>query len=597
MNPFPPSSVFRIARIIRPHLGRAALGGVCIVAAGAAQLAFPQLVGGLIDGTIDASRLDWLRYGLMLLGVLVLQILATMGRSRTLYSTGSIIVADLRNRLFASLLRKEMSFFDQQQIGDLSSRLAADVELVQQALTYGAGYLAQALVTGMGSLVMIILISGRMSLLTLLVLPVVTLGGRWIGTRMRELSKLRQQEVARGGELAHEALSNIRLVHAFGQEKSEIGKYRQAVEASLKASNRVNSLFSNFEGLNSLINALALLLIVAAGRQLIASGEMTVGKLASFTLYATLLVSAATTVSSFWGQWMRARGSLDRITELLDPDPSPVSEKEQRPALLGSVEFRSVGFSYPSRPGQRVLENFNLTIRAGEKVALIGPSGAGKSTIVSLLLGFYQPCRGQLVIDGQPLTLDSRASVRRQIALVEQEPTLFSGTIRENILYGSPDGATDEESFLRAIAMANAADFIESFPDRFETRVGNRGIQLSGGQKQRIAIARALLRNPRILILDEATSALDTENEEQVQSALRCLMANRTTIMIAHRLSTIADADRVIVLRSGRIIQDGAPETLRGDPEGPFSSMLKKQNLGVGIAQRPAPLDRPGGIG
>ncbi len=412
----------------------------------------------------------------------------------------------------------------------------------------------------------------------IVVVPLAIFAAGWVGRRISRISKSIQESLARCGQIAQETFSNIRLVHAFTQETLEQEKYDQATKKSLDFSIDSTRLLAGFQGASNFVQYLALLVILWVGGKLVASQSLSMGSLTSFILYTGMAASSAAALSSFWGEWMKSIGATERIFELLNRTPQTRTDMETNiHHLNGDLEFKNITFSYPSRLEQEALKSFNLKIAAGEKIAIVGPSGAGKSTVANLILGFYIPSAGHLTFDGIRSDQLSLSDIRKHIAIVEQEPSLFSGSIFDNIRYALPDPQVDDEAIFKVAKLANAHDFISSFPQGYATLLGDRGVQLSGGQKQRIAIARALLRNPKILILDEATSALDSESEHQVQKALERLMQNRTSIIIAHRYSTIINAKRLIVMQQGKIIQTGTHDQLIQDPKGLYYRLIKNQ--------------------
>jgi len=568
-------------RLLRPYALRLAAGYALLLITALFQLFYPKAIALFIDQSIAATASTWLLWMALAMAALLLVHAAAIAVRRYLFaSTGSLVVADLRNAFFAAVLGQEQQFFDTENVGDLTNRLSTDVEHLQEALTVDAAMLAHTAITGIGAAIMLLLISPMLSLLVLVLAPLVVWSMRWVGARSRTLSKMKQERLAYCARLAQEVFSNARLVHAFTREPEERQKFGEATRAARGYSLSSDRLFSGLEGGATFVQSLALLVTVLVGGALVARHSLSLGELTGFILYAGMAAGSATTLGGMWGEWMRAMGATDRVFELLAGAPTPDAAPKQAAARLDSViRFDAVGFSYPTRPQHEALSDFSLTIQPGEKIALVGGSGAGKSTVVSLLLGFYAPTRGAIRVDEVDVAMLDRTELRRQIAIVEQEPALFSCSILDNIRYGavSPDISDDE--VLQAARHAYVDEFVSRFPDGYATRVGARGLQLSGGQKQRVAIARALLRDPRLLILDEATSALDSESESKVQAALRHVMAGRTTIIIAHRLSTITFADRVVALREGRIVQCGSHAELMQSRDGYYRQLVAAQML------------------
>lgn len=571
-------------RLAHPYIGRFAMGFVLMLVTVVVELAFPKAIAFMIDNVGTEVHTQWL--GWLILGLVVVFALQSVALGCQQYmfeSTGNMIVRDIRQKLYHSIINKNISFFDRNSVGELCNRLSSDVELLQDTLSSSMAVAIRSVFVVIGGVVLLITISPSLSIMILIIIPVSVAMAKIVGKQLSSKSRQLQARLADNGSVAQENFSNIRLVHAFNQKQKSLQKYQETTNNSLTFSLLTTRLFSSFQGGISFVRYLALLIILWVGAGLISSGEMTVGGLTSFVLYTGMVATSATAVSSFWGSWMRSIGATERVFDLMRDD----AEREQELAMsqplqqgkqvTGNIQFNHVRFAYPSRPDTVTLQDFNLNIRAGEKVALVGSSGAGKSTIASLLLGFYQPNQGQLLFDGVIAQEIGVERIREHIAIVEQEPALFSGSILENIAYSLSGKEVDLEAVVQAAKQANADDFILSFPEGYDTLVGERGVQLSGGQKQRIAIARALIKDPRILILDEATSALDSESEHQVQQALEHLMQGRTTIMIAHRLSTVVKADRIVVMEKGRIIQEGKHEVLSQQEEGLYSRLMRKQ--------------------
>ncbi len=551
-----------VAGLARPHSWRLTLGFSALLIGATIQLSYPKVIAYFL-GLVETHRAPgWLSAAAAVAaGALVLQATMTMVRTYAFSSAGTMMAGSLKKLIFSAILGREIAFFDAHNVGELANRVTTDVDQFQDIIASGMAESIQVAVTLVGAGVMLVLISPELSAFVLLFGPPNFLAARWGGRWLRERARLGQTEFAKCGQIVNEAFSNIRLVHALEMKERECRKYDDALDSAQKLLLVSRMLFARMQGAGSLLQNAMILIILWIGGFLVRSQALSFGDLAGFVLYAGMAVSSATILSGKWNQWMRARGAADRVFELLKEAPAPrrMERGVDRKALIGSVTFDNVSFAYPSRPGRLALNGFNLNITSGETVALVGSSGAGKTTIVSLLLGFYAPERGVIRFDGLAAPDLDRAWIRRNIAVVEQEPVLFSGSIMDNIRYAAPDGCAAEHDIIEAAIGANAHEFISAFPLGYRTMVGHRGIQLSGGQKQRIAIARALLRDPRILILDEATSALDFENEEKVQSAICRLMAGRTTIIITHRESMLAYADRLIFMKDGCVVGSSNP--------------------------------------
>jgi ATP-binding cassette subfamily B protein len=494
----------------------------------------------------------------------------------TLFSVaGERIVARLRVDLFRSLMRQEIAFFDERRTGELTSRLASDTTTLQNAVSVNISMGLRFAASVIGGIGLLFYTSPRLTLLMLSVVPPVALGAVAYGRRVRKLSRDVQDALARGGEVAEEALAGVRTGRAFAAEEAEIRRYGDAVMGSFELARRRVRMAGTFMGAASFGAYGAAGLVLWYGGHLVSNGELTLGELTSFLVYTLLVAFSLGGLSDLWADFNKAGGAAARVFELLDRAPSIAASGGERPARVeGRVELRDVRFTYPTRKDAPVLRGIDLTIAPGEVVALVGPSGSGKSTLAALLMRLYDPDRGEIRLDGRDLRALDPEWLRRQIGVVAQEPLLFSCSIADNIRYGRAT-ATDDEVALAA-KVANAHDFVSRFPDGYATLVGERGVQLSGGQKQRVAIARALLKDPRLLVLDEATSALDAESEHLVKEALDRLREGRTTLVIAHRLSTVKDAHRVLVIDGGTIVQSGEHAALMAE-DGLYRRLVERQ--------------------
>lgn len=568
--------------LIKPFAKRLIIGVTVMIVTVAIQLLYPKVVSYFID-TLDVTRTTaWYAgfAGIMLL-VLTVHSLATALRYYVFESTGLMVVARIRQKLHKALLKQNIGFYDKHNIGELTNRLSADVEVLQDTLTMGLAISLRSLCVCIGGVVMLLLTSPILSIVLLVFLPVSLLLGKWVGRNVRERSKNIQQSQADASKVAHENFSNIKLVHAFNRQSTAQANYKSSINVALDIAKSCTKFLATFQGTFSFLTYFVLLITLWIGATQILQGALTVGELTSFVIYSAMVASSAGAVSDFWSDWMRTIGATDRIFEIIESSPSAQPSLTHKPTkdihLEGNISFQGVTFSYPERPETKALSNFSMSINSGEKVALIGSSGAGKSTIASLILGFYRADEGSVLFDGQSFDRIGADHVRSFVSIVEQEPSLFSGTIYDNIAYGAVSDKVTYDDIVHVSKLAFAHDFIESFPSGYQTVVGERGVQLSGGQKQRITIARALLRDPKILILDEATSALDSASELKVQQALDNLMKNRTTIMIAHRYSTIEKADRIVVLDRGTLVQQGTHAELRRYKEGLYYQLMGHQ--------------------
>lgn len=472
-----------------------------------------------------------------------------------------------------------MDFFAQRRVGELSSRISADLSQIQDALTFMLAEILRGVVTLLAGIGLILFISAKLTLVMLSVIPVVVVFAVLFGRYIQKLSRDAQDRLADSNTIVQESLQGIANVKAFSNEWYELNRYRKSlwkvVDVSVR-NGRVRGLFISFM-LFSLFSAITL--VVWYGVGLMQAGELSFGDLTAFVVYTSFVGGSMAGFADVYSNLQKTLGATQRVREILKEEmESVVSSKpfvESEYIIHGEVEFRHVAFAYPSRKELPVLRDISLHARSGELVALVGPSGAGKSTIASLLLRFYEPDQGDILMDGRPASQIPLSALRSQMAVVPQDVLLFGGTIRENIAYGKPDA--DMDAIQEAARLAHADEFIRTFPEEFETVVGERGIQLSGGQRQRIAIARAILRDPAILILDEATSSLDSASESLVQQALENLMRNRTSFVIAHRLSTIRNADRIIVLEHGSVRESGTHDELVQLENGLYKNLHRLQ--------------------
>jgi ABC transporter fused permease/ATP-binding protein len=574
---FPAASLRRLLRLARPELRSLVLGTFFLMLGSAMGLLFPQAIKMIVDDALapgnSSITVDQAAIGLVFISLI--QAVASSLRFSLFTIVGERVVARLRERLFQRLMEQDIAFFDESRTGELTNRLASDTAVLQNTVSVNVSMALRFLSTILGGVVLLVYTSPRLTLVMLSVVPPVALGAVAYGRRVRKLSRDVQDSLARSSEVAEEALSGIRTVRAFAAEPSEVKRYASAITQSFELARQRVRTGATFMAVASFAAYSAVALVLWSGGHLVLDKALSVGELTAFLVYTLLVAFALGGLSDVWNDLMKASGAAERIFELMDRVPAIPSSGGIEPAQTeGTIHFQSVEFSYPTRKDMPVLKGIELSIRPGEVVALVGSSGAGKSTIASLLMRLYDPTAGQILLDGRDLRELDPNWLRRQIGVVAQEPILFSSSIADNIRYGRL-GATDDELTAAARA-ANAHDFIIKFPNGYETLVGERGVQLSGGQKQRVAIARAVLKDPRLLVLDEATSALDAESEHLVKEALDRLMKGRTTLIIAHRLSTVIDADRVVVMDGGRIVQSGEHSSLMGQ-EGLYRRLVERQ--------------------
>jgi subfamily B ATP-binding cassette protein MsbA len=546
----------RFLPFVQPYLIRMMLGGLVVMGVAAINLALLRLAGVLWDVITvrhDGTRMTEL-IGLFL-GLALLQGLCAMGHSYLTAWVSQRIVADFRRHLFAHLQTLDIRFFARRRTGELLSRLMSDVAVIQSAVTETPIDSAKQLVTFFGGIAFLLTMNWRLCLLILILLPLLVLVAKIFGRKLKSLSTSLQDHTAALSTSAEEVISGIRIVKSFVQTKREEARFSTQVDQTLRLTMRRAAIMALFIPVISVLTFSAAAAVIWYGGRQVIEGTVTPGDLFAFVLFAGILIGPFSSAARLFAQVKEAQGALQRVFELLDVEP----EIQDRPGtevlstVAGHVRFEGVGFAYD--PRSPVLSQLSFEARPGEVIAFVGPTGAGKTTVINLIHRFYDPTEGRITADGRDLRQVSVESWYRQLALVPQETILFGGTILDNIRYGNPNA--DEAEVLEAGKAAHAHDFITGLPDGYRTVVGEKGINLSGGQRQRIAIARALLKNPRILLLDEATSSLDTESERLVQEALERLMRGRTTFVIAHRLSTIQRADRILVLDKGKLVEEG----------------------------------------
>ena len=560
------------------HRWKFYVGLIFLLFTGATALAFPKLMGMLIDcvKNKDNSQANTIALGLLV--ILFFQSIFSFFRLSLFVNFTEHTLANLRLALYSNLVKLPMSFFSQKRVGELNSRISSDITQIQDTLTSTIAEFLRQFILIIGGVLLLANESIKLTLLMLSVVPLVAVAAVVFGRFIRKYSKNVQDKVAESQVIVEETMQGISIVKAFANEWYEIarynGKIKEVVKIAIKGG-KYRGYFASF-----IIFCLfgAIVAVVWYGVRLSISGEMSVGQLISFVLYSTFVGASFGGIAELYAQIQKAIGATERVFELLDEAPEKINSLQnvmEIPKIKGNVTFKNVAFSYHSRKEIKVLKDVSFTANFGQKIAIVGPSGTGKSTIASLLLRFYNIDAGEILIDGKNIYDYDLENLRGNMSIVPQDVILFGGTIRENIAYGKPNAS--EEEIILAAKQANALNFIESFPEKFETIVGERGIKLSGGQRQRIAIARALLKNPSILILDEATSSLDSESEKLVQEALEILMEGRTSIIIAHRLSTIRSADQILVLDKGRITEQGTHQELIALENGTYKNLSNLQ--------------------
>lgn len=551
----------RLFVLTKPY--RVRLFGAIVLAmlASAVWLIIPLGLRELLDAVFEQGNrtlLNQLTLGLLIL--LIVQALIGVAGYYLLEWTGLRVVAEFRQKIYTHLQRLGLQFYAGQRVGDLTSRLTNDVGSVREALTNALVELLTKSLSLLGSVALMVMLNWRLSLIIFVLVPIVTLAARYFGLKIRKLARTVQDRLADTTAIAEEALSAIRLVKAFAREPYEVKRYNDAVE-ELFGMERYRMIITQiFWWSIGMVFLSALVAIFWYGGSEVLEGRLTAGDLVAFIFYAFNISQSVGGLARLYATFNSAAGASERLFELLDTTPEIQDQPGAKalPDLRGQVHFRDVDFAYdPEKP---VLTGISVAVEPGETVALVGPSGVGKTTLLNLIPRFYDVTKGCIEVDGQDVRAIQVASLRQQIAIVQQEVHLFGSTIRDNIRYGKLD-ATDAEIEAAARA-ANAHDFIAEMPEGYATKIGERGVKLSGGQRQRVAIARAILRDARILLLDEATSSLDSVSEALVQEALERLMQNRTTFIIAHRLATVQDVDRIFVLDRGGIAQIGTHTTL-----------------------------------
>ncbi|WP_372613238.1 ABC transporter transmembrane domain-containing protein [Halomonas sp.] len=569
MTPRPdPRILLRLLGLLRPYRWRLVLAGVALLLAASSVLVLGQGLRLVIDqGFLSADRARLNQALGMLLGVVSVLAVASALRYYLVTWIGERLAGDLRRRVFDHLLDLEPGFFeasgeDGGGSGEITSRLTADTSVLQTLFGSSLSLAVRNLLMLVGSVILMLVTQPWLSAIVLLGIPATVLPILWYGRRVRRLSRFSQDRVAELGRYAGEALAGIRTVQAFHHETIERRDYGRRVEEAFTSAVARTRQRAWLTGIAMLVVFAAVGVMLWQGGQAVLAGTMSGGELSAFVFYAVLAAGAVATLAEVAGDVQRAAGAAERLLELLDTRPTihaPVSPRPLPEPVRGDIRLEGVDFTYPGRT-QPALAGLDLHVHSGERVALVGPSGAGKSTLLALLLRFHDPDSGIIRLDGVDLRdLDPR-DLRRNLGLVAQQPTLFTGTAGDNLCYGQPDASL--EALREAARDANALEFIEALPQGFDTSLGPGGVQLSGGQRQRLAIARALLKDPRVLLLDEATSALDAESERLVQQALDRLMHGRTSLVIAHRLATVVAADRLLVLDGGRLVAAGPHEAL-----------------------------------
>ena len=564
----------RVLKFFKPYKGIYFVGFIFLFLTGVTVLIFPWKLGDLINN--PSSKLL-----LVLFGIFVLQAIFSFFRVLIFVYVTENSLAALRQSAYARLVRLHMDFFSQRRVGELTSRISSDVGMLQEMFTTTLAEFLRQFIMIVGSITALALISIKLMMFMLAIVPVVMLVAVFFGRYIRKFSRQTQDMIANSNTIVEETMQGIATVKAFANESYETQRHKISTIAIVKQAIKGGIARGSFIAFITLCMFGAIVLVLWKGAVMVHNNEgMSYGDMTKFFLYSMFVGVSFAGVAELYSSMLKAIGATERLMDILEEPIENISleHADKFPEgfrIKGDITFDDVSFLYPSRKELIVIKDLSFKVNQGETVAIVGPSGAGKSTLVQLLLRFYDPLSGAILIDGKDSREFSLTSLRSQMALVPQEVLLFGGTIKENILYGKHDATAEE--VIEAAKKANAHDFIMSFPENYNTIVGERGIALSGGQRQRIAIARAVLRNPAILILDEATSSLDSESERLVQEALDKLMQGRTSVVIAHRLSTIRNADKILVLEKGKLKEIGNHEELMLLPDGLYRSLSKLQ--------------------
>jgi len=559
---------------LKPHRQLLVFWLLALSVSSSATLFFPVAIKHLVDQGFSRNG-DIDRWFLLLFGVASLLALATAARFYFVSLLGERVIADLRKQLYAHLIRLDQRFFHETRSGELISRLSADAELLRTVLGSSMSIALRSIITVVGSAVMMVITNPRLGAYVLIGIPLMVLPMVLSGRGVRGASKNSQDRLADANARASETFNAVHTVQSFVRESYETGRFTAAIDFALAAARKRIGLQSALTAFAILIIFGGITLILWSGARSVVSGTMTAGTLTQFVFYAMIGAGSVGALAEVWAEVQRAAGGMSRIADLFE-EHSALTAAENMPVQNGkqAIHFEQVAFSYPSRPDDKALHDFSLGIQPGETVALVGPSGAGKSTVFQLLLRFYDPQHGTIRLGDAPLAALAVDDLRRQIALVPQDPVIFGGSARDNIRYGNLDA--DDDAVKRACIAAEAWEFIQALPEGLDSELGEHGARLSGGQQQRIVIARALLKDAPILLLDEATSALDAQSERAVQVALEHLMLGRTTLVIAHRLATVLKADRIVVMDKGRVIATGTHQSLMAE-NGLYAELARLQ--------------------
>lgn len=569
----------RLYKYVKPYRGEFLIGLLFLVLSSAANLAFPKFLGDLVDASNSDQIFERIEeISLLLIVILVAQSIVSFFRVVLFVNVTQKTLASLRQATYEHLIKLPINFFNSKRVGELNSRISSDISLLQETFTTTLAEFIRQMIIIFGGISILLFTSTKLTLFMLAIVPVVMLIAVFFGRFIRSYAKDMQSEVASSNTIVEETLQGVFNVKAFANEFFEIARYKLKTNEVAKIGMKGGVYRGAFSSFIILGMFGAIVAVIWRGVNLIAAGELATGELFSFVIYSAFIGGSIGGLANVYANLQKAIGATEDLMDIFDEPTEEIHKPEDREALKdfkGSLEVKNLNFRYPNRPDEQVLKNLSFEVASGEQLAIVGPSGAGKSTLVSLILQFYRAESGSLIFDGKDSSEYQLSSLRSQMAVVPQDVFLFGGSIRENIAYGNPEAS--EVEILEAAEKANALDFIQGFKEGLDTIVGERGVQLSGGQRQRIAIARALLKDPKILILDEATSALDSESERLVQEALENLMKGRTSIVIAHRLATVRQADRILVLDKGQKVELGSHEELIQNKEGLYYSLSELQ--------------------
>jgi ABC transporter fused permease/ATP-binding protein len=568
----------RIFKFLGPHKVRFIVGLFFLLLTGGTALVFPDLMGRLVDSARESDYESANNVALILVVILIGQSVFSFFRVYLFVFVTENALADLRNTIYRHLITLPMTYFNQKRVGELNSRMTADLTQIQSTLTTTIAEFLRQLILIIGGITLLTFISPKLTLLMVSIVPVLAISAVFFGRFIRKISREVQDKVAESTTIIEETLQGISNVKAFTNELFETLRFKKSVNEIVELAIRGGVYRGAFAAFIIFCIFGAIVAVVWMGVRLAIDGSITIGELVSFVLYSVFVGASIGGIAELYAQIQRAIGGIERLMDILDEEAEPLQLKSGNVSatkLKGQLAFEDVRFAYPTRKDIEVLKGVSFSASAGETIAIVGPSGAGKTTLSALILRFYDHDSGRILVDNRPISDFDLTELRSQMAIVPQDIILFGGTIRENIAYGNTNASFEE--IQNAAKQANAAQFIESFPEGYDTLVGERGIQLSGGQRQRIAIARAVLKDPVILILDEATSSLDSESERLVQEALDKLMKGRTSFVVAHRFSTIKKADRILVLDQGKVIESGTHNELIAKTDGLYKNLSQLQ--------------------